>query len=247
MAKIELEPSVFLQFESVVRNRTDERRYDFVLLHGLTASYRNKIYMDWIPILQKYGSVYYFDLRGHGKSDIGKPSEYNLELLAEDIELIIKRLDLKNVILLGHSLGGLIIQKLFSRKEWKHITRQRISSLVFLSTFAAIDKEKNPFKKEHPLYALKYFVSEKYIREIVDEALAVDFRETNKEIRVPTLTISCLDDEMFIPPITPNNKKIQLESCGHSVRAVLRGFQNTEIISILDSYLMQLTLNNLSI
>ncbi len=46
------------------------------------------------------------DLRGHGAS--GRASRYSLELMRDDVVALLDRLGLGHVILIGHSLGGIV-------------------------------------------------------------------------------------------------------------------------------------------
>ena len=48
------------------------------------------------------------DLRGHGDSAWADPQTYSFETHAEDINAFLEKLDLKDVVLIGHSMGGMI-------------------------------------------------------------------------------------------------------------------------------------------
>lgn len=62
----------------------------------------------WIEFMKKYGDRYRIiapDQRGHGLS--GKPvSKYNAEEMAADMIALLDLLEIKGVILIGHSMGG---------------------------------------------------------------------------------------------------------------------------------------------
>ncbi len=78
-----------------------------VFVHALAM---NLTFWDYtIPFLnaQGYRCVAY-DQRGHGKSD--EPGKgYDLDTLAEDLHSLLRHLNLKDVILIGHSIGGMEI------------------------------------------------------------------------------------------------------------------------------------------
>jgi pimeloyl-ACP methyl ester carboxylesterase len=65
------------------------------------------------------------DLRGHGKS--GRPKsleDYNLQNFARDIKEIIKKEHISNPVLIGHSMGGMVVlefQKLYPNLAKKYI------------------------------------------------------------------------------------------------------------------------------
>lgn len=75
-----------------------------VLLHAL-----GERASDWgtvMPALAGRCSVYAVDMRGHGDSDW--PGSYSLELMCDDVIALLGHLGLRNVILVGHSMGGLV-------------------------------------------------------------------------------------------------------------------------------------------
>jgi pimeloyl-ACP methyl ester carboxylesterase len=47
------------------------------------------------------------DLRGHGDSAWGGPLEYTYELFASDLAEVVEKLDLRDFVLIGHSMGGM--------------------------------------------------------------------------------------------------------------------------------------------
>ena len=48
------------------------------------------------------------DLRGHGDSAWAAPHTYSFKFYAEDVNAFLERLDLNDVVLIGHSMGGMI-------------------------------------------------------------------------------------------------------------------------------------------
>lgn len=63
-----------------------------------------------------------FDRRGHGRSD--EPSDgYDIDTLANDIGSIIDRLELRDVTLVGHSLGGAEVIRYAARRGGQRVGR----------------------------------------------------------------------------------------------------------------------------
>ena len=78
--------------------------YTLLFLHGLSSS----SYL-WVPLVKEFESdiadIYCLDLRGHRLTD--KPEgNYSLETLANDVHNFIKKKNLKNIIMIGQSMGG---------------------------------------------------------------------------------------------------------------------------------------------
>ena len=77
---------------------------DIIILHGLFGSSKN-----WVTVakfLSNFGSVYTVDQRNHGDSP--HAAEHSIRLMSEDLEEFILDHQIKNPILLGHSMGGLV-------------------------------------------------------------------------------------------------------------------------------------------
>jgi 3-oxoadipate enol-lactonase len=75
-----------------------------VLLHAL-----GETGADWdgvVRVFAEHWRVYAVDLRGHGESPW--PGEYSLELMRDDVLALLDALDLDDVDLVGHSLGGFV-------------------------------------------------------------------------------------------------------------------------------------------
>jgi len=48
------------------------------------------------------------DQRGHGDSDWAQPPDYSYERYAADVAEVVKKLDLRDFVMVGHSMGGLV-------------------------------------------------------------------------------------------------------------------------------------------
>ena len=103
---------------------------NLILLHGLTA---NAHAFDGLidAGLGTLGRVLSVDLRGRGLSE-QPPSDYAMRTHAADIVALIEAMDLKEVVLVGHSFGALM--------SW-HLAQmipEKISGIVFLDAAARL-------------------------------------------------------------------------------------------------------------
>lgn len=80
-----------------------------VLIHALGTS--SAIWDDLLPLLPPGLCILRFDLRGHGASDVPN-GPYTMGALIRDTERLMDHFALKDAIILGLSLGGLIAQGL---------------------------------------------------------------------------------------------------------------------------------------
>ena len=76
-----------------------------VLLHGFMED--SRMWNELIPSWRKAGDVLCIDLPGHGKSD-SFDTVHSMELMAEVVWFVCKNLNLQNIALLGHSMGGYV-------------------------------------------------------------------------------------------------------------------------------------------
>ena len=68
------------------------------------------------------------DLAGHGESGLGR-SHWTMEAFGEDVAAVVKALDLKNVIMIGHSMGSVVIAE-----AARHLPG-RVAGLVMVDQF----------------------------------------------------------------------------------------------------------------
>ena len=76
-----------------------------VLLHGFPQDWYE--YHAIMPRLAKKFTVIAVDLRGVGKSSVA-PNGYDAPNLATDIDQLVRQLNLKNVYIVGHDIGGIV-------------------------------------------------------------------------------------------------------------------------------------------
>src|SRR6478735_4411478 len=101
-----------------------------VFCHGVTLSSRV-----WAKQFETFPAAGFravaFDSRGHGESRAGDTG-HSLDNLADDLRTVLEALDLRDVILVGHSMGGMAVQAFAIRHP--DVLDERVSGLVLLST-----------------------------------------------------------------------------------------------------------------
>lgn len=93
-----------------------------VMLHGWTSSHY--VYTEPAKIISEKSRCIIYDHRGHGKSKSANKVQATMETLAEDLNELIIGLDLKNITLVGWSMGaGAVLNyvKLFGCDALKQI------------------------------------------------------------------------------------------------------------------------------
>ena len=101
-----------------------------VLSHGVILSVRT-----WAKQLTGLSAagfrVVAFDHRGHGESTVGD-SGHTIENLGADVRTVIEGLDLHDVVLVGHSMGGVAVQSFCL--DHAEVARDRVAGIVLLSS-----------------------------------------------------------------------------------------------------------------
>jgi pimeloyl-ACP methyl ester carboxylesterase len=121
---------------------------DVLLLHGLGSSAHS--WEEMAPFLQAAGyHLYALDLKGSGGSDKPAGADYSLLTLVDEIDLCLETLGLREVVLVGNSLGGSLGLLLALEKP------ERIRRLVLIASGAYLTRlpwvfrlARLPFAKE---------------------------------------------------------------------------------------------------
>lgn len=111
-----------------------------VLLHGLVSSSYSFRYL--MPLIGKKYPVLAIDLPGFGKSEKSKTFIYSFESYAKLIFRLLQMMQVKNVIAVGHSMGGQVA--LYMAKNYP----DHVKKLVLLSSSGYLKRV-----KKHYLYA----------------------------------------------------------------------------------------------
>ncbi len=117
-ANLRWAPAIPIQYAEVAGNRLRFIRAGsgpaLVLLHTLRTQL--DLFEKVVPALSKHFTVYALDLPGHGYSDIPK-ANYDAAFFVHAVEGFLDKLDLRDVTLVGVSIGGSISLILAARRN----------------------------------------------------------------------------------------------------------------------------------
>ena len=146
---IEVEPNVRLHITDAGEGRP------IVLIHGWPLSDEMYEYQ-YNDLLNKNFRVIGITLRGFGKSD--KPySAYNYDIHVSDIKKILSKLDIKDAVLAGFSMGGAIAIRYVSAYKGAHV-----SKLVLCGAAAPIWTQRKDFPYNLPQSAVDDLIKLNY-------------------------------------------------------------------------------------
>lgn len=109
---------------------SDGKEPTLLLIHGWTANMHR-----WDKIVEALGSYYKIirvDLRGHGDSDKPNDVTYRLDDYVSDMVKFLESKELNQVVVAGHSMGGMIAQKLYFKVP------DKIKGLILIGTTAKV-------------------------------------------------------------------------------------------------------------
>ena len=115
--------------------------YNLVVLHGLLGSSNNFRSIVSNPSIKSKINSYLLDLRNHGASE-HKPS-MEIREMAGDVVHFIKEKNLKNLVLIGHSLGGKVLMSMATDYPDIH---SFVKSVVIMD-IAPVNYYKDPTQK----------------------------------------------------------------------------------------------------
>jgi esterase len=128
-----------------------------VILHGLFGSAKN--FASIAEALTPFATIYAYDARNHGRSH--HTSTHNLGELSEDLAEFIAEQNIKNPVLIGHSLGGLTAMDYVRRR----------GDLVRALAVLDIAPRTYPLGHEREIAAQKIMISGFESRKDIDEVM----------------------------------------------------------------------------
>ena len=182
MKKIEINNQSLAYFDNGKGNPT------LLFIHG---AFINKEY--WNEQLKYFASKYRvvaMDLAGHGKSSSNR-EQWTVQSLGNDISKFIEKLNLKNVIIIGHSVGGDIMLETLNESD------KNIIGTIGIDYFKNVGFElpenvindlitnlKNDFAKTNEQYVTQQLVTSKTNSHITDR-IVNDFKSMNPKVGIP--------------------------------------------------------------
>ncbi len=103
-----------------------------LMVHGITI--RSEVWAPQMHLLSDRYRIVAMDLRGHGRSTVGEEG-VGRRVAASDIANVIKSLNLKGLVIVGHSMGGMILMEFAGR--YSKLLSERVAGLVFMDTAAS--------------------------------------------------------------------------------------------------------------
>jgi pimeloyl-ACP methyl ester carboxylesterase len=102
-----------------------------LLIHGVTLQAR--IWAPQLNLMADRYRVLAMDVRGHGRSTAGTDG-FGRRLAARDLATVLDHFDLEGTIVVGHSMGGMILMEFAGR--YVDLLARRVAGLVFMATAA---------------------------------------------------------------------------------------------------------------
>jgi pimeloyl-ACP methyl ester carboxylesterase len=102
-----------------------------LLIHGITL--QAGVWAPQLHLLANRFRVLAMDVRGHGTSRAGR-AKFGRKAAARDVATVLEYFDLREAVIVGHSMGGMILME-FAR-DFPEELDKRVAGLVFMDTAA---------------------------------------------------------------------------------------------------------------
>lgn len=113
----------------------------FLFVHGLSMT--SRVWTKQFRDLPRAGiRTVAFDHRGHGASSASM-NETSIDNLADDVRVVVEGLDLRDAMVVGHSMGGMALLAFAVR--YPEVAAARLRGLVLVSTAARLGPAHVPF------------------------------------------------------------------------------------------------------
>lgn len=166
-----------------------------VFVHGWSCDAR--YWREQVPYFSKAHRIVLLDLAGHGHSG-PKRSQYTMRAFGEDVQSVTEAVGSENVILIGHSMGGVVIT------EAARLMPDRIKGLIGIDTLEnieypmtkeGVDKMLTPMKNDFQTGS-RYFVEE-MIRPSTNSQLR-DWILSDMSAAQPSIALSAMEEMMSL-------------------------------------------------
>jgi pimeloyl-ACP methyl ester carboxylesterase len=146
------------------------------------------------PFSRNY-KVVAIDLPGHGESGFGR-KHWTMEAFGEDVAAVVKALDLKKVIMIGHSMGSVVIAE-----AALHL-RERVAGLVMVDQFKSLGPGMTREEVEllatrfriHFADSVKAFIRRTFLPE--SDSLLVEWVATDMSSAPPALALEAFENTL---------------------------------------------------
>ena len=117
-----------------------------VLIHGFP--FNSDMWKPQVEVLKREFRVMTYDVRGHGRSEVGD-GQYTLELFVDDLIALLDHLHLEKVVLCGLSMGGYIALRTIERNP------ERCRALILCDTTSNADSNEAKLRRAASIKSIK--------------------------------------------------------------------------------------------
>jgi 3-oxoadipate enol-lactonase len=133
-----------------------------VLIHGFPFS--KEMWKPQIEVLKQDYYIISYDVRGHGRSDVGN-GQYTIEYCVDDLIGLLDLLKISQAVLVGLSMGGYIALRTSERNP------ERLKGLVLCDTRSEADTNEVKIKRALQAKSVKIYGSQKFANTFIPTVL----------------------------------------------------------------------------
>jgi len=144
-----------------------------VFIHGFP--FNQTMWKQQVEALKGEYYVITYDVRGHGKSDIGD-GHYTIELFVDDFIKLLDYLKVQSAVIVGLSMGGYIALRSFERHP------ERFRALILCDTRSEVDNNDGKIKRANQIKAIKSNGMKDFIESFVPAVLFEKTLKSNERL-----------------------------------------------------------------
>jgi len=142
----------------------DKSATPIILIHGFP--FNSDMWRPQIDHLKTTFRVITYDVRGHGRSEVGD-GQYTLEMFVDDLIALLDYLRLEKVVLCGLSMGGYIALRAVERNP------ERCRALILCDTTSNADSNEAKLRRAASIKAIKSTGGKPYAEEFTKAVLSM--------------------------------------------------------------------------
>jgi 3-oxoadipate enol-lactonase len=144
-----------------------------VLIHGFP--FNSDMWQSQVELLKENFRVVVYDVRGHGRSDVGD-GQYTLELFVDDLITLLDHLNLQKAALCGLSMGGYIALRANERNP------ERFHALILCDTTSNADSNEAKLRRASAIKSIKSVGVKVYGEEFLKAVLTSQTFSEKKDV-----------------------------------------------------------------
>jgi 3-oxoadipate enol-lactonase len=215
-----------------------DKEKSIVFIHGFP--FDKSMWDDQSKLLSENHFVVTFDLRGHGKSEVGT-GQYLIEFIVDDLIGIMEHLSIEKAVICGLSIGGYVALRTVEREP------SRVSGLILCNTKSSADTNLVKLNRANQIKMILAGKKSQFAEDMVRTLFAAESFEKKKEVVEKIIsTIKSTDEIALVGTLIALSARMDMtESLAKiSVPTLIITGEKDKLATVADAQLMNSKIKN---